>query len=46
MIHLARLYAQSKAGDFELIEVPRPQAKHKKRELERRGYVITHTEIV
>ena len=46
MIHQARLYAMSKAGVFELIEVPQPQAKHKKRELEQRGYVITHTEVV
>ena len=46
MIHQARLHAMSKAGVFELIEVPRPEAKDKKRELEQRGYVITHTEIV
>jgi len=46
VIHQARLYVQSKAGDFELIEVPRPQAKHKKRELERQGKTVTHTEIV
>ena len=45
MIHLARLYVQSKAG-FELVEVPQPKARDKKRELERQGKTVYHSEIV
>ena len=46
MIHQARLYVRSKAGDFELVEVPQLEAKHKKRELERQGKIVFHSEIV
>ena len=46
MIHQARLYVQSKAGDFELIEVPQLKARDKKRELEREGKTVYHSEIV
>lgn len=45
MIGLARLHAYQK-GVFWLVDVPVKEAKKKREELSRQGYVITHTEIV
>ena len=33
-------------GEFFLIEVPRYEARKKKKELERRGMTVPHTELV
>jgi hypothetical protein len=45
MIHIARLHAY-KAGTFWLVDVPADQARFKRLELLKDGWVITHTEIV
>ena len=45
VIGLARLHAYQN-GVFWLVDVPVTDAKHKRRELTRQGWTITHTEIV
>ena len=45
MINLARLYAY-KAGEFQLVDVPKEKARLKRLELTREGWIVTHTEIV
>jgi hypothetical protein len=45
VIGLARLHCY-KAGEFWLVDVPRGEAKHRRLELERNGWVVTHTELV
>jgi len=45
MIHLARLYCR-KGDEFFLVDVPVKEAKKRRLELEAKGYVITHTEVV
>ena len=45
MIGLARLHAYQN-GVFWLVDVPVPEAKYKRLELAREGWIITHTEIV
>ena len=46
MINLARIYAVDRDGAFMLVDVPKKQARDKKRELERLGFTLTHTELV
>lgn len=46
MLDLARLHAYAKDGSFHLVDVPRLEAKRKRKELERQGFVIPHTELV
>ena len=46
MLDLARLHCYKSNGEFHLVDVPRYEAKKKKRELERKGFVIPHTELV
>ena len=45
MIGLARLHAYQN-GVFWLVDVPVTEAKYKRLELTRQGWIITHTEIV
>ena len=45
MIGLARLYCYQQ-GRFLLVEVPKKEAKRKQEELNLKGYVVTHTEVV
>ena len=45
MINLARLHAY-KAGEFQLVDVPKEKARFKRLELTREGWIVTHTEIV
>ena len=45
MIGLARLHAYNEHGDFQLVEVPRDQAKSKQIELSRLGWNVVYTEI-
>ena len=46
MLNIARLHTYSKTGEFFLIEVPRYEARLKKKELESRGMTVPHTELV
>lgn len=46
MIQLARLHTYDSRGVFYLVDVPVREARHKKKELERQGVNVTHTEIV
>lgn len=46
MIHLVRLHAYERDGTFHLVDVPRFEAKKKRKELERQGFLVTHTEFV
>ena len=46
MLNVARLHTYSKTGEFLLVEVPRLEAKDKKKELERQGLTVPHTELV
>ena len=51
MIHLARLYCvkERKLGggnEFFLVDVPVPEAKKRRLELESQGFTIMHTEVV
>ena len=45
MIGLVRLHAY-RNGVFTLVDVPQKEAKKKRLELSREGFVITHTEHV
>ena len=45
VIGLARLYCYQQ-GRFLLVEVPKKEAKRKQQELNLKGYVVTHTEVV
>jgi hypothetical protein len=46
VIQLARLHTYDSQGAFHLVDVPVREARHKKKELERQGINVTHTEIV
>ena len=46
MLDLARIHAYAPTGEFFLIEVPRYEARKKKKELERKGLTCPHTELV
>lgn len=46
MLQLARLHAYEANGTFHLVDVPRCEAKRKRRELERKGLTVAHTELV
>ena len=46
MIGLARLHVYNQQGEFQLVEVPRHEAKTKQLELSRMGWTVVHTEIV
>ncbi len=45
MIDLVRLHAY-KAGEFFLVDVPKKEARKKRIELNKDGFVIAHTELV
>lgn len=46
MLQLARLHAYEPNGTFHLVDVPRYEAKRKRKELERKGLTVAHTELV
>ena len=46
MLDLARLHCYKANGEFHLVDVPRYEAKRKRRELERKGLTVAHTELV
>jgi len=45
VIHLARIYCY-KGAEFRLVEVPVPEARHKRREMRKEGFVVVHSEVV
>ena len=45
MIHLARIYCY-RGAEFRLVEVPVPEARHKRREMRKEGFSVAHTEVV
>jgi hypothetical protein len=46
VLDLARIHAYEKDGTFHLYDVPRYEARKKKKELERKGFTCPHTELV
>ena len=46
MLQLARLHAYERDGTFHLVDVPRLEARKKRKELERQGLTVMHTELV
>jgi len=45
VVDLVRLFAY-KEGKFNLVDIPQKEAKKKRLELTREGFVITHTEFL
>jgi len=45
MIDLIRMHTY-KAGEFFLVDVPKKEARKKRIELNKEGFVIAHTELV
>ena len=45
VIGLARLFCY-RGTNFQLVEVPKQDARNKKREMAREGWIVTHTDLV